>query len=318
VYDTILEVSHLTKSYTKKKHLFSKNELKTVLHDLSFKVEQGKTLALVGESGSGKSTLARILAGIETEFEGEVLIDDISLKSQDNDEQKLLRQKARLIFQNPYASLNPRMRIGKQLEEPLLINTTLTAKQRKQLIHETILRVGLRPEQLTRYPSMFSGGQRQRIAIAHALILAPQLVIADEPLSALDVSVQAQILNLLTDLQDDMGLSYIFITHDLSVVKYISDEVLVLYNGHVMEYGQSNAIFKQPKHPYTKAIIESSHHLHNQKIEDITLEKSFSNEANLIGCPYESRCKEAITRCKTEAPARRQVQDRLIACHLVE
>ncbi len=314
--DNILQVENLNMSFKIEQGLFQPKKQLQVLHDLTFTVKHGKTLAVVGESGSGKSTLAKILAGIEPNYTGNVVIDDIPLDTGDSEEKKLLRQKARLIFQNPYASLNPRMRVRRQLEEPLLINTNLTEKQRRQLIDETILRVGLRPEQLDRYPDTFSGGQRQRIAIAHALILAPQLVIADEPLSALDVSVQAQILNLLTDLQDEMGLSYIFITHDLSVVRYISDQIMVLYKGHIMEFGESEIIFNNPLHPYTMSIMESSHHLHKLELMDIKPSDSYY-KSSVKGCPYALRCPKASVVCVEQMPKQRQYQQRTIACHNV-
>ena len=218
---------------------------------VTFSVQAGKTLAVVGESGCGKSTLARMVALIETPHDGQLQLKGVDVVSADAQARKALRQQVQLVFQNPYGSLNPRKKIGAILEAPLEINTTLDAGQRAQKARAMLEKVGLRPEHYDRYPHMFSGGQRQRIAIARALMLSPALLVADEPVSALDVSIQAQVLNLLADLQQELGLAYLFISHDLGVVRHIAHDVLVMYLGHTAEQGSKQAIFSRPLHPYT-------------------------------------------------------------------
>ena len=222
------------------------------VNDISFSVERGKTLAIVGESGSGKSTLARIVALIDPATGGELQIEG---KPVDIAKQKLtreMRSKVQMVFQNPYGSLNPRQKIGDVLMEPLLLNTDTPAAERRDRARDMLVKVGLPAEHFNRYPHMFSGGQRQRIAIARALMLKPTLLVLDEPVSALDVSVQAQVLNLLADLQEEFNLAYVFISHDLSVVRYIADDVLVMNRGEAVEQGTRGAVLADPKHPYTR------------------------------------------------------------------
>jgi dipeptide transport system ATP-binding protein len=225
---------------------------------VSFKLEQGKTLAIVGESGSGKSTLARILTLIDRQTAGELLIDGETIDIAKTGVTAAMRRKVQIVFQNPYGSLNPRQKIGNVLMEPLLLNTKMPAAERRDLALEMLTKVGLQPEHFNRYPHMFSGGQRQRIAIARAIIMRPSLLVLDEPVSALDLSVQAQILNLLSDLQDEFGLTYVFISHDLSVVRYIADEVMVMYLGEAVEAGTREKLFANPEHPYTKALFAAT------------------------------------------------------------
>ncbi|WJS83880.1 ATP-binding cassette domain-containing protein [Paracoccus sp. TOH] len=225
---------------------------------ISFSVDRGKTLAIVGESGSGKSTLARIIALIDPATEGELLIDG---KAVDIGTQRLtreMRSKVQMVFQNPYGSLNPRQKIGDVLMEPLLLNTDTPSAERRRRAEEMLVKVGLPPEVFNRYPHMFSGGQRQRIAIARALMLNPTLLVLDEPVSALDLSVQAQVLNLLADLQEEFDLAYVFISHDLSVVRYIADEVLVMHKGEAVEQGSREAVFADPRHPYTRELFAAT------------------------------------------------------------
>lgn len=225
---------------------------------ISFSVEAGKTLAIVGESGSGKSTLARIIALIDPATGGELLIDnkpvDIAKKRPSSD----LRSKVQMVFQNPYGSLNPRQKIGDVLMEPLQINTSIPSRERRELAEAMLVKVGLGPEHFNRYPHMFSGGQRQRIAIARALMLKPKLLVLDEPVSALDLSVQAQVLNLIEDLQDEFNLAYVFISHDLSVVRYIADDVLVMHKGEAVEQGSREEVFANPSHPYTRELFAAT------------------------------------------------------------
>ncbi|WP_395813050.1 dipeptide ABC transporter ATP-binding protein [Devosia sp.] len=224
----------------------------------SLSVEKGKTLAIVGESGSGKSTLARILTLIDPPTSGELLIEGEPIDISRHGVSKAMRRKVQMVFQNPYGSLNPRQKIGDVLAEPLVINTNMPASERADRAMAMLKKVGLGPEHFNRYPHMFSGGQRQRIAIARALMLNPSLLVLDEPVSALDLSVQAQILNLLADLQDEFGLTYVFISHDLSVVRYIADEVMVMYLGEVVEQGTREAVFANPQHAYTQALFAAT------------------------------------------------------------
>jgi dipeptide transport system ATP-binding protein len=253
----VLEARGLVRDYHVGGSLFGKPRTVHALRGVSFSLEKGKTLAIVGESGSGKSTLARILTLIDRQTSGELLIDgnpvDIA-----NGVTRDMRRKVQIVFQNPYGSLNPRQRVGDVLMEPLLLNENSSAAERRDRALAMLVKVGLAPEHFNRYPHMFSGGQRQRIAIARAIILSPSLLVLDEPVSALDLSVQAQILNLLADLQEELGLTYVFISHDLSVVKYIADEVMVMYLGEAVEQGSRDKLFSAPEHPYTRALFAAT------------------------------------------------------------
>lgn len=226
--------------------------------DVSFTVCRGQTLAIVGESGCGKSTLARILALIDPQTSGTLELGGENINIAKKAITPEMRRKVQIVFQNPYGSLNPRQKIGDALAEPLLLNTSMTAYERKKKAQEMLEKVGLLAEHYNRYPHMFSGGQRQRIAIARALMLNPQIVVLDEPVSALDLSVQAQVLNLLADLQDEFKLTYVFISHDLSVVRYIADHVMVMYYGKVVEYGTRDTVFAHPSHEYTKKLLAAT------------------------------------------------------------
>jgi dipeptide transport system ATP-binding protein len=228
------------------------------LRGVSFRLEQGRTLAIVGESGSGKSTLARIITMIDAQTAGTLLIEGSEVDIRRRRVTHEMRRKVQIVFQNPYGSLNPRQKVGDALTEPLRLNTQLAAAQRRDRAMDMLRRVGLGPEHYYRYPHMFSGGQRQRIAIARALMVNPSLLVLDEPVSALDLSVQAQILNLLADLQDEFRLTYVFISHDLSVVRYIADEVMVMYLGEAVEQGSREAIFADPQHPYTQTLFAAT------------------------------------------------------------
>ena len=253
----VLEAKNLVRDYHIGGTLFGGGRTVHAVKGISFTLEKGKTLAIVGESGSGKSTLARILTLIDRQTAGELLIDGQPIDIA-NGVTRELRRKVQIVFQNPYGSLNPRQKIGDVLMEPLLLNTDMPAGERRERAMEMLLKVGLQPEHFNRYPHMFSGGQRQRIAIARAIILRPTLLVLDEPVSALDLSVQAQILNLLADLQDEFGLTYVFISHDLSVVKYIADDVMVMYLGEAVEFGTRDKVFSAPEHAYTKALFAAT------------------------------------------------------------
>ncbi len=288
---------------------------------VSFTVDAGKTLAVVGESGCGKSTLARMVSLIENPSSGQLKITGVDAVSAPDEERLKLRKAVQLVFQNPYGSLNPRKKIGAILEAPLEINTSLSAAERAEKARAMLAMVGLRPEHYDRYPHMFSGGQRQRIAIARALMLNPALVVADEPVSALDVSIQAQVLNLLADLQQTMGLAYLFISHDLGVVRHIAHDVLVMYLGHAVEQGEKNALFAQPLHPYTQALLASTPGLAGSSVikHRIVLKGELPSPLNPpAGCVFSTRCPHVTEHCRAERPMLRKVAGRQVACHYAE
>lgn len=254
----VLEARNIVRDYHVGGGLFSKPRIVHAVKGVSFSVEKGKTLAIVGESGCGKSTLARIITMIDAPTAGELFIDGNKVDIASQGLTPEMRRKVQIVFQNPYGSLNPRQKIGDVLGEPLKINTDVSAAERRDRAMTMLTKVGLQPEHYHRYPHMFSGGQRQRIAIARALMLRPSLLVLDEPVSALDLSVQAQVLNLLADLQDEFQLTYVFISHDLSVVRYIADEVMVMYYGEAVEYGTQDEVFSAPKHDYTKTLFAAT------------------------------------------------------------
>ncbi|MDN2581661.1 dipeptide ABC transporter ATP-binding protein [Aquibium sp. ELW1220] len=256
--EIVVEGRNLKRDYRIGGGLFSKERVVHAVKGVSFSVEKGKTLAIVGESGCGKSTLARIITMIDAQTDGELLIDGKPVDIRKQSLTAEMRRKVQIVFQNPYGSLNPRQKIGDVLGEPLLVNTGMPASERRERAMEMLVKVGLGPEHFNRYPHMFSGGQRQRIAIARALMLNPRILVLDEPVSALDLSVQAQVLNLLSDLQDEFDLTYIFISHDLSVVRYIADDVMVMYFGEAVEYGSRDAVFTDPQHDYTKTLFAAT------------------------------------------------------------
>ncbi len=256
--DAILKVRDLYRTYDIPGGLFRKASQLTAVKGVNFDLERGSTLAVVGESGCGKSTLARMLTMIDAQSSGSIEIDGLPINISETGISREMRQKVQIVFQNPYGSLNPRQKIGHVLEEPLLLNTDMPAAERRDLALQMLAKVGLQPEHYGRYPHMFSGGQRQRIAIARAIMMKPKLLVLDEPVSALDLSVQAQILNLLADLQDEMGLTYVFISHDLSVVRYIADKVMVMYFGEVVEYGTREEVFENPRHGYTRTLFAAT------------------------------------------------------------
>jgi dipeptide transport system ATP-binding protein len=288
---------------------------------VSFTLHAGKTLAVVGESGCGKSTLARMVSLIETPTAGELRLNGVDVVKASTAERHALRRAVQLVFQNPYGSLNPRKKIGAILEAPLEINTKLTAAQRAEQARAMLALVGLRPEHYDRYPHMFSGGQRQRVAIARALMLRPAVIVADEPVSALDVSIQAQVLNLLADLQQELGLAYLFISHDLGVVRHIAHDLLVMYLGHAVEQGEKKTIFAQPLHPYTQALLASTPGIigsgtaHKRTVLTGELPSPLNPPS---GCVFSTRCPNVVARCHTERPVLRELAGRQVACHEAE
>ncbi|MFK5925057.1 MAG: dipeptide ABC transporter ATP-binding protein [Desulfuromusa sp.] len=312
----ILEARDLTRYYMVSQGPFKPAATVKALDGVSFEVEAGKTLAVVGESGCGKSTLARQLTMIERPTSGELMFDGFDLVNASDNELKLARQRVQMIFQNPYGSLNPRKKIGTIIGEPLVINSQLAKTEVEERVRSIMTKVGLRPEHYNRYPHMFSGGQRQRIAIARALMLEPKLVVADEPVSALDVSVQAQVLNLLKDLQQEMTLAFVFIAHDLSVVRYIADKVMVMYLGRIAEYGQAEQIFSRPRHPYTQALLASTPHLkaQNRKQRVILSGELPSPLSPPSGCVFHTRCPYATPQCAEQIPKVEEFDGRLTSC----
>jgi dipeptide transport system ATP-binding protein len=272
----VLEVRNLTRDYVTSGGFLRPAKMVHAVKSVNFTLQKGKTLAVVGESGCGKSTLARMITLIDAPTAGEILID--GLKADAHHVTREMRQKVQIVFQNPYGSLNPRQKIGDVLGEPLLLNTDMKAPERRDKAMAMLTKVGLGPEHFNRYPHMFSGGQRQRVAIARALMLNPSFLVLDEPVSALDLSVQAQILNLLKDLQDEFGLTYVFISHDLSVVRYIADEVMVMYFGDVVEHGTRDAVFGDPQHEYTRTLFAATP---NSSVESI--KARLAKKAALVG-----------------------------------
>jgi peptide/nickel transport system ATP-binding protein len=279
--------------------------------DISLSLQAGRALAIVGESGCGKSTLARLLLGLLPPSTGTILIDGRSLPAMHR------RERARLIqpvFQDPMSSLNPRRRVADIVALPLIAAGDVARAERQQRVAAMLAQVGLGPEMATRYPAQLSGGQRQRVAIARALVVQPRILICDEPTSALDVSVQAQILNLLADLRTALDLTLVFISHNLTVVEHVADEVAVMYLGRIVEFGEADAVFRAPRHPYTQALLASV--LTPEPglgLPDVSLGDDYPNPAHIPpGCRFHTRCPVAIPRCRTEPPARKSVE-----CHLV-
>ena len=313
----LVEARALTRHYDLSRGFFREKGVVRALDGVSFTVGEGETLAVVGESGCGKSTLARQVTMIERPTAGSLCIDGDDVATADRKTLKRLRPRVQMVFQNPFASLNPRKKVGTLLEEPLALNTDLTAAARRDAALAMMAKVGLRPEHYRRYPQMFSGGQRQRIAVARALMLHPRLVVADEPVSALDVSIQAQVLNLLMELQQELGIAYLFISHNLQVVRHIAGTVMVMYLGKSVEYGPKAAVFERPAHPYTKALLASTPTLDARaRRERITLKGELPSPLNPpSGCAFHTRCPYAIERCRTEVPALLPLGDVRVACH---
>ena len=301
---TVLEARALARHYAVSTGFLEPKALVRALDGVSFTLDAGRTLAVVGESGCGKSTLARQVTMIEAPTSGSLRLAHVEVAQADAAARKALRREVQMVFQNPYASLNPRKKIGSILEEPLRINTVFGSAERVERARSMMQRVGLRPEHAQRYPHMFSGGQRQRIAIARALMLQPKIVVLDEPVSALDVSIQAQVLNLLMDLQDETQVAYVFISHNLAVVELIADEVLVMYLGKVVERATKATLFAAPRHPYTRALLASTPRI------DIAARQQKQVLAGELpsplnpppGCSFHQRCPYAVARCKVEVP----------------
>jgi dipeptide transport system ATP-binding protein len=317
---TVLTARDLARHYEVGGGLFAPSRTLKAVDGASFTLTAGKTLAVVGESGCGKSTLARMVTLIERPTSGTLELDGVDVTQATGETQRKLRQQVQIVFQDPYGSLNPRQKVGAILEEPLVINRKMSGAERRAAAEAMMARVGLRPEHYERYPHMFSGGQRQRIAIARALMLNPDVVVLDEPVSALDVSIQAQVLNLLADLQQEFDLAYLFISHDLGVVRHIADEVIVMYLGRPVEQGPRDIIFANPQHPYTQALLSATPKADpTQRRNRIKLTGELPSPLNPPGgCAFNPRCPYANDRCRSERPQLLPSQGSRVACHAVE
>jgi peptide/nickel transport system ATP-binding protein/oligopeptide transport system ATP-binding protein len=312
----LLEVSGLQKVFSVGT-LFNRKSVQAV-RDVSFTIHEGETFGLVEESGCGKSTTGRLAIRLIEPSAGSVKFDSTDITKATTQEMKRLRKNMQMIFQDPYASLNPRMTIEEILTEPFKLHGLYTPAERKERAYRLMEEVGLRSAYSKRYPHEFSGGQRQRIGIARALALNPKLIVADEPVSALDVSVQAQVLNLMLDLQEKYKLTYLFISHDLSVVKYICHRIGVMYLGEIVESGEKEAIYSNPLHPYTEALL-SSIPMVDRKAgpERIVLSGDVPNPANPpAGCAFHPRCPQCMEICKTAKPPKKKIGKQVVACHL--
>lgn len=313
----ILKVENLSKSFPIKGGIFKRtiNTVKAV-RDINFEVYPGQTLGIVGESGCGKTTLGRTLIRLYDPTEGKISFLGRDFSSLNQKELKKARQDIQMIFQDPYSSLNPRMSVGSILEEPLSLHSIGTPKSRRETVEELLELVGLPNDALQKFPHEFSGGQRQRIAIARALALKPKMIIADEPVSALDVSIQSQIINLLVELQNKLNLTLIFISHDLSVVKYISDKVAVMYLGKIVEFGSQEEIFNSPQHPYTQALLRAIPVPNpHDKMNTTPLKGDVPSPANPpSGCTFHTRCPIANDSCKLESPSLEGGEHHKVAC----
>lgn len=321
--NTLLQVQNLKKYFPVSRQLFrTQRRYVIAVDDVSFDVLKGETLGLVGETGCGKTTVARTILQLYRSTSGKVLFDGVDLASLQENDLRKMRSRMQMIFQDPYASLNPRMTVGAIISAPLDVHTALTQKEKRERVQELLKLVGLNPDFVNRYPHEFSGGQRQRIGIARALALNPDLVICDEPISSLDVSIQAQVVNLLEELQDKLGLTYIFVAHDLSMVRHISDRMVVMYLGKVMELADRNEIYLHPLHPYTRALMSAVPIPDPDKARNrkrIILKGDIPSPLNPPhGCNFNTRCPMAAERCFQEDPEYREIQPgHWVACHFV-
>jgi len=318
--EALLKVRDLKKHFPVKKGVFARHESLKAVDGVSLEVGENRVFGIVGESGSGKSTLARVILALTEPTSGDVLFQDRDVFSLDKSELKNFRRSVQIIFQDPFASLNPRRTVYDAIAEPLIIHHLAGKKELKEKVLSLLGEVGLGPEVLSRYPHEFSGGQRQRICIARALAVSPRLIIADEPLSALDVSIQAQILNILKELKDRTRISFIFISHDLRVVEYFSDEVAVMYLGKIVEQAGAEDLFREPLHPYTVGLFASAPALKPGKSAREVPRGDVPSPIDIPpGCPFHTRCPRRFSPCDNIVPpfmASEKSKGRLVACHL--
>lgn len=314
----LIEVNHLCKYFS----LEGKSVLKAI-DDVSFKIYKGETLALVGESGCGKSTLGKCVMGIYRPTEGKITYDGKNMADFTAADRKPFARKAQMIFQDPYSSLNPRKTVGSIVAEGIDIHHLYTGNQRQKKIEELLTMVGLNANQSNRYPHEFSGGQRQRIGIARALSLNPEFIVCDEPISALDVSIQAQIVNLMKRLQKELNLTYLFIAHDINMVRYIGDRIVVMYLGNLMEIGESDEVYQNPKNPYTKTLMEAVPIADPEIQQNREISKDSGEIPSPInppkGCVFSTRCAHANDKCKQARPQMKEIEPgHFVACHLYD
>jgi oligopeptide/dipeptide ABC transporter ATP-binding protein len=314
----LLEVAGLTKHFPVRRGLLGATQLVRAVDAVSFTIEPGGTLGLVGESGCGKTTTSRLILGLERPTAGRIQFEGRDVLSLDREGERHYRRSVQAVFQDPYASLDPRMRVAAIVAEPLVINSALDAAARRRRVAELLDLVGLSERAATLFPHEFSGGQRQRIAIARALALSPKLIVLDEPVSALDVSIRAQILNLLSDLQKRLGVSYLFIAHDLAAVAHMSRTIAVMYLGQIVEIGDADAVALEPRHPYTKALFAAALPIDlDTPPTDVTLSGEVPSPlAPPSGCRFHTRCPAVMSHCSTQEPALRRSAGRDVACHL--
>ena len=320
--EAIVSIEHL-KTYFQVGSGLGKKQVVKAVDDVSLAIYRSETFGLVGESGCGKSTLGRTIVKINEPTGGRILVKGKDIAHLSGAELKQFRKDVQLIFQDPYASLNPRMTVGEIIREPMVIHRVYpTRREQDERVVELLRIVGLKPDHIRRYPHEFSGGQRQRISIARTLALNPEFIVCDEPISALDVSIQAQIINLLKQIQREMGIAYLFIAHDLSMVKHISDRIGVMYLGHMVELGDGRELYRNPMHPYTQALLSAvpiPDPVQGKAKQRIMLTGEIPSPLNPpSGCPFRTRCVHAMVRCAKERPELREVGGRLVACHRVE
>lgn len=300
--ENLVKIKNLVVEYQTSKGVFGEKQIIHAVNGVNLDIKKGEILAVAGESGCGKSTLAKAVLGLEPSKSGQIIFEDLNILSLNKKELKEFKKKAQMVFQNPYASLNPKMKIFDILKEPLEINTNFSQEEINKIVKEKIKLVGLNENCLNLYPHEFSGGQRQRIAIARALVLNPEFILADEPVSALDVSIQAQIINLLKELKEEYNLTFLLITHDMSVIEYLADRVAIMYLGEIVEIGKTKDIFSAPLHPYTKALLSSVPQI-NKTDKKIILKGDLPSPANLPeGCKFHTRCPYVMEKCKTCHP----------------
>ena len=320
--EPLLSVKNMKKTFQANGGMFSKKKFVHAVNDVSFDIYPGETFSLVGESGCGKSTTGKLIDHLITPDSGEIWFEGKEISRLSEKEMRPLRSDIQMVFQDPYGSLNPRMKVQDLIGEPLLIHTNMSAGERLKKVHELLGTVGLSPSTWSSvYPHEFSGGQRQRICIARALCINPSVVICDEPVSALDVSIQAQVLNLMKEIQHKMNLSYVFIAHDLSVVEYMSDRIVVMYLGKVMEIATSDELSKRPLHPYTEALLSAVPIPKiGEKRKRIVLEGDVPSPIHKpSGCPFHNRCRKCMEICRNEEPVLKDVgNNHLVYCHLYD
>lgn len=320
----LLEVKNLKQYFEIKKGFFGRKvkHLKAV-DDISFSIKKGETFGLVGESGCGKTTAGRSILKVYSPTGGKILYDGKEIQSFDKTQMMPLRKKMQMIFQDPYSSLDPRLTIGQIISEPLDVHNLFTGKDRMDRVRQLIETVGLKADHINRYPHEFSGGQRQRIGIARALAVEPEFIVCDEPISALDVSIQAQVVNMLEELQERLGLTYLFISHDLSMVRHISHNVGVMYLGNLVEYAEVNELYTNMQHPYTKSLLSAIPVANPRKAaqnQRIALAGDVPSPMDPpSGCPFRTRCSEAMSICAQDRPKLKHIsEEHMVACHLMD